>query len=96
METPHTVISKSTNPTLSTPVKHNDLEIRKEKTRAQREFEAETTAFLVAQYFGIDTQLESAVYIKSWFPESKAEVVEKSFSEILETVKRIIDSVEMG
>jgi len=76
-------------------LKHNDKEVRKNKPRAQREFEAETTAFLVAQYFGIDTHLESAVYIKSWFPASKVEVIEKSFSEIFETIKKIIESVEL-
>ena len=69
-------------------------EVRKSKLREQREFEAETTAFLVAQNFGIKTKLKAAVYIKSWFPENMTDVIEKSFSEIFEAAKKIIERAE--
>lgn len=65
---------------------------RAELTREQKELEAETTAFVVSQYFGLDTIKSAANYLASWHGESKS-IVER-MTRIAKAASEIITAVE--
>lgn len=65
----------------------------KEKTRAQKELEAEITGFIVARHFGVDSSEYSFGYLVSW---SSADI-SKIHSALIEAYKisnSIIDQIE--
>ncbi len=58
-----------------------------------REIEAESTAYILASYFGIDTSEYSMPYIASWSQE-KTEVLENVLNNIQEKAHGLIDALE--
>lgn len=61
--------------------------------RSLREIEAESTAYILASYFGIDTSEYSMPYIASWSQE-KTEVLENVLNNIQEKAHSLIDTLE--
>lgn len=61
--------------------------------RSPREIEAESTAYILAAYFGIDTTEYSIPYIASWSQE-KTEVLENVLNNIQEKAHALIDVLE--
>ncbi len=61
--------------------------------RQLREIEAESTAYILASYFGIDTSEYSMPYIASWSQE-KTEVLENVLNNIQEKAHGLIDALE--
>ncbi|MCH5209468.1 MAG: hypothetical protein J1F01_00740 [Oscillospiraceae bacterium] len=61
--------------------------------RSLREIEAESTAYILATYFGIDTSEYSMPYIASWSHE-KTEVLENVLNNIQEKAHGLIDILE--
>lgn len=59
----------------------------------QREIEAESVAFVVSNYFGIDTSSYSFDYISSWQEKDKAEVKD-SLNIIQETSNMLIEKIK--
>ncbi len=66
----------------------------KEKTRSDREVEAESVAFVVCQRFGIDTSDYSFSYIGSWSSSREAPELKRSLQLIRETSCKMIDELE--
>lgn len=62
-------------------------------SRSAKEVEAESTAYILATYFGLDTSEYSMPYIATWSNE-KPEVLEDVLSNIQEKVQQIIDGLE--
>lgn len=63
----------------------------KKKTRDQRELEAESVAYIVCSYFGIDTSDYSFPYILSWSAEKFREILKDSMSDIQKVSSYIIE-----
>lgn len=61
--------------------------------RSANEVEAESTAYILANYFGLDTSEYSMPYIASWSGE-KPEVLENVLSNIQTKVQRVIDDLD--
>lgn len=61
--------------------------------RSLREIEAESTAYILATYFGIDTSEYSMPYIASWTQE-ETEVLENVLNNIQEKAHSLIDTLE--
>ncbi|SFV03618.1 ArdC-like ssDNA-binding domain-containing protein [Alicyclobacillus macrosporangiidus] len=73
---------------------HKDSD-RKEKRRSQVEAEAEGTAYVVANYFGLDTSDYSFGYVASWaHEENGVELVQKVGTTIQQTANTIITALE--
>lgn len=70
--------------------KHTE-KYEKKKTRDQRELEAESVAFIVCSYFGIDTSDYSFPYILSWSAEKFREILKDSMSDIQKVSSYIIE-----
>lgn len=66
----------------------------KKKTRDQRELEAESVAFIVCSYFGLDTSDYSFPYILSWSAEKFREILKDSMSDIQKVSSYIIEETE--
>lgn len=81
--------------TLIHEVAHELLHFNKEKetSRNQQEIEAESIAYVVSNYFGIDTSSYSFDYITSWQDNDKAEV-KQSLQVIQETSNMLINKIE--
>ena len=62
--------------------------------REKREVEAESTAYVVSQYFGLDAS-GSALYAAAWDGEP-AETIQDRLTRIVETAREIIAAVEAG
>lgn len=62
-------------------------------SRHQEEVEAESVAFVVSNYFGIDTSTYSFDYISSWQQKDKADV-KHSLSTIQETSNTLIEKIK--
>lgn len=60
--------------------------------RGEAETEAESVAFIVGTYFGIDTGTESFAYVGTWAPD--AATISKVGTRIMRTVREIIAAVE--
>ncbi|WP_435362325.1 DUF955 domain-containing protein [Haloarchaeobius sp. DFWS5] len=69
---------------------HFDVDDRGE--RAKREVEAESTAYVVSQYFGLDAS-NSALYVAAWDGEP-ADAIRDRLQRIVATAQEIIDAVE--
>lgn len=67
---------------------------KKKKTREQKELEAESVAFIVCSYFGIDTSDYSFPYILSWSAEKFREILKDSMSDIQKVSSYIIEETE--
>lgn len=65
----------------------------KKKTRDQKELEAESVAFIVCSYFGLDTSDYSFPYILSWSSERFREILKESMSDIQRTASYILDTM---
>lgn len=61
--------------------------------RSANEVEAESTAYILANYFGLDTSEYSMPYIASWSGE-KPEVLENVLSNTQTKVQRVIDDLD--
>lgn len=70
--------------------KHTGKE-EKKKTRDQRELEAESVAFIVCSYFGLDTSDYSFPYLLSWSSERFREILKDSMSDIQKVSSYIIE-----
>lgn len=81
--------------TLIHEISHEKLhsEDNRETTSNQREIEAESVAFVVSNYFGIDTSSYSFDYISSWQEKDKAEVKD-SLNIIQETSNMLIERIK--
>lgn len=64
------------------------------KSRQQKELEAESTAFIVCRYFGIDTSEYSFGYVAGWSCGKSQEMLRESLTTIQATSSNIIDSME--
>lgn len=79
--------------TLLHEVAHEILHTESKLSENQKEIEAESVAFVVANYFGIDTSSQSFDYISSWQKKDKAEV-KLSLQVIQETSNMLINKIE--
>lgn len=81
--------------TLIHEIAHEKLHSKSSKdvTTNQQEIEAESVAFVVANYFGIDTSSYSFDYISSWQEKEIAEV-KNSLNTIQETSNLLIESIK--
>lgn len=79
--------------TLLHEIAHEKLHTERNKTRNQEEIEAESIAFVVANYFGIDTSSYSFDYVFTWQEKDKAEV-KNSFQTIQETSSSLIEDIK--
>lgn len=81
--------------TLIHEIAHEKLhrEVAEDVTRNQEEIEAESIAFVVANYFGIDTSTYSFDYISTWQEKEKAEV-KNSLNTIQETSNMLIENIK--
>lgn len=103
---PHIVVDSSlseiqTLKTLVHEIAHSRLhssksteKSEKKKTKEQRELEAESVAFIVCSYFGLDTSDYSFPYILSWSAERFREILKESMSDIQKTASYIIEETE--
>ena len=75
---------------------HNDNAIkeREELSRRQEEVEAESIAYIVSNYFGIDTSDYSFGYIANWSSDKELKELESSLQLISNTSNIIIDSIK--
>ncbi len=65
-----------------------------QKSRAEREVEAESVAYVVCRYLGIDTSEYSFGYVAGWSQEKKLEVLKGSLDRIRATAAELIRAVE--
>jgi len=81
--------------TLIHEIAHEKLHFKKDSksTRRQAEVEAESIAFVVSNYFGIDTSSYSFDYISSWQKKDKADV-KSSLNIIQETANSMIKEIK--
>nr|WP_245707852.1 DUF955 domain-containing protein [Haloarchaeobius iranensis] len=61
--------------------------------RKKREVEAESTAYVVSQYFGLDAS-NSAFYVAAWDGDP-AETIQKRLQRIVDTAQEIIEAIEL-
>lgn len=74
---------------------HHKNSNRKEKTRGQREAEAEGTAYVVCTYFGLDTSAFSFGYVAQWAHDDKGiELIQEIGNTIQTTARDIIQDIE--
>lgn len=75
---------------------HSEVNSKTPLSRAKKEYQAELTAGICAQYFGIDSMRANAGYISRWIedekisPKEKAELVEQ----VLDTAEQIVSYVD--
>ncbi len=63
------------------------------KQRRQKEVEAESIAYVVCQYFGIDTSDYSLAYVASWSKDRELSELKASLNVIHSTAGEIIDAI---
>lgn len=72
-----------------------ELEIVTVKSpRNEKEVQAESVAFMVAERLGLDTSEYSFPYIASWSDNGKVDVLWECFEEIQDAAKRILEGIE--
>ena len=81
--------------TLIHEIAHEKLhaDLIEDVTANQKEVEAESVAFVVSNYFGIDTSSYSFDYISTWQEKEKAEV-KNSLNTIQETSNMLIENIK--
>ena len=72
----------------------HDPEISKNKSRDQKEIEAESVAFAVSDYFGIDTSEYSFEYVASWGHGREQEELKNILKHIQDKTVEIIEELE--
>lgn len=77
-----------------THAKLHTMETRDNYTTNAKEFQAEMGAYVVCNYFGLDTSEYSFRYISSWTKDIKLKDKEKLINEVRETVKEYIEVIE--
>ncbi len=82
--------------TLIHEIAHAMLHFEKENTFSKREAEvqAESVAYCVSNYFGLDTSEYSFKYIASWSKEKELKELQDSLNTIKETSAEIIEQME--
>ena len=77
---------------------HNDIKkpgkTEPRKDKQTREVEAESTAYVVCQHFGIDTSDYSFGYVAGWSSGRELDELKSSLTTISDTAKEIIDGIE--
>lgn len=71
-----------------------ELPIEKRTDQRTREVQAESTAFLVCEHYGIDTSEYTFPYLTSWSRDKKLEELQNSLEQIKQTSEAIIDAVD--
>lgn len=69
-------------------------ESRFEQSRADRELEAESVAYIVCQHFGLDSSDYSFGYVATWKKEQAQKALKKSAGRIASAAKKIIEGIE--
>lgn len=64
-----------------------------DKTRREKEVEAESVAYVVCQHFGIDTSDYSLGYVAGWSKDKELEELKSSLEVIHSTAGKIIDAI---
>ena len=62
--------------------------------RHVREMQAESVAYIVSNYLGIDTSDYSFTYVAGWSGEKDTKVLKSEMSKITDTAKTIINHLE--
>ncbi|MBS4900053.1 MAG: hypothetical protein KHZ87_04730 [Clostridiales bacterium] len=77
-------------------ISHSMLHFTEGKTleRSRKEVEAESIAFIVCNYFGLDTSDYSFGYVAGWSKDKELSQLKASISVIRDTANKIISSVE--
>ena len=65
-----------------------------ERDRSTEEAEAEGTAFVVCEHFGIDTSSYTFAYVADWSGEEGPKIVKRVGTTIQKAARTIIDQVE--
>lgn len=75
---------------------HSDVNSKTPLSRAKAEYQAELTAGICAQYFGIDSMRANAGYISCWIEDEKIDPKEKAalVEQVLDTAGQIISYVD--
>ncbi len=71
---------------------HQNDDAKATTSKAQRELQAEATAYIVAQIYGIDTEYTAANYLATWTSDGKA--ILKSLQPISTAVQAIVKGIE--
>lgn len=71
-----------------------DTDPKERKDQHTREVEAESTAYVVCQHFGIDTSDYSFGYVAGWSKGRELDELKASLDTISSTAKEIIDGIE--
>lgn len=69
-------------------------DVEEKKERAQKEVEAESVAYAVCCWLGLDTSEYSFKYVAAWSAEQKNSNLKKSLAVISKTASEIIDGIE--
>ncbi len=82
---------------------HSDMKIAEQQTRNSREVEAESTAYVVCQHYGIDTSDYSFSYVAGWsegkdIPELKESLntIRKAASELIMDIDKSLEEISRG
>lgn len=75
---------------------HSEVNSKTPLSRAKKEYQAELTAGICAQYFGIDSMRANAGYISGWIKDEKIDPKEKAalVGQVLDTAGQVISYVD--
>ena len=75
---------------------HSEVNSKTPLSRAKKEYQAELTAGICAQYFGIDSMRANAGYISGWIKDEKIDPKEKAalVGQVLDTAEQIVSYVD--
>lgn len=95
------IVIKSNMPTLQTcktlvhEVAHSRLHCEETgKTRQVKEIEAESIAFVVCSYFGLDTSEYSFEYVANWSRDKETKELKEILNSIQKEAKKLIQEIE--
>lgn len=92
IQTLKTAIHEITHANLHAPEKN--LTLREPKDRATKEVEAESTAFVVCNHYGIDTSDYSFPYLASWSSSKELKELQSSLDTIQAQAGELIDKID--
>lgn len=78
---------------LAHSIMHCDTEVNKQLGRNEKEVQAESVAYIVSSYLGLDTSEYSFGYIGSWSKNKEVRELKESAQIIKDTSRDIIDSL---